>query len=112
MFLGMASKPLQEPAFLILSALAAGPLHGYAIIAETERMSEGRVSLKVGTLYAALDRLAADGLVAHDRDEVVDGRHRRYLKLTDEGAERLGAEARRIESNARAALSRLKARTA
>ncbi len=59
----MASKPLQEPAFLVLSALAAGPLHGYGIAQDVESSSDGRVTLRAGTLYGAIDRLVAAGLV-------------------------------------------------
>ncbi len=72
MFVAMSSKPLQEPAFLVLSALAAGPLHGYGIAKDVESSSDGRVTLRAGTLYGAIDRLVAAGLVEVDREEVVD----------------------------------------
>ena len=52
-------------------------------------MSGERVALRAGTLYGALERLDADGLIAMDREEVVDGRLRRYYRLTDEGTARL-----------------------
>ena len=55
---------MREPTFLILSALADGPKHGYAIIQDAVDQSEGRVRLQAGTLYAALDRLASEGLVS------------------------------------------------
>jgi DNA-binding PadR family transcriptional regulator len=60
---------MQEPTFLILTALAAGAQHGYGIMNDVARISDGRVRLRAGTLYAALDRLKADGLVtgAHHR---------------------------------------------
>ena len=58
-------------------------------------------------MYAALDRLKADGLVTSDRDEIVDGRLRRYYRITDEGAEQLAAEVRRMRANAAAAALRL-----
>ncbi|GAA0406447.1 helix-turn-helix transcriptional regulator [Microbispora corallina] len=102
-------KPLQEPTFLILTALAAGPRHGYGIVADVVEISAGRVRLRPGTLYAALDRLEADGLVAADREEIVDGRVRRYYRLTEGGAARLDAEAGRLSRNAEAARSRLRA---
>ncbi|MHA7135144.1 PadR family transcriptional regulator [Oerskovia turbata] len=108
----MASKPLQEPAFLILSALAAGPMHGYGIAKDVETTSEGRITLRVGTLYGAIDRLAAAGLVEVDHEEVVDSRLRRYYRLTAEGGARLEAEAHRAQAQARRALERLAARTA
>lgn len=98
---------LQEPSFLVLTALAAGTQHGYGIIKDVHTLSEGAVTLRVGTLYGALDRLAADGLVAVDREEVVDSRLRRYYRLTPAGAERLAAEAARQKHQAEAALRRL-----
>ena len=76
---------MQEPTFLILTALAAGAQHGYGIMNDVARISDGRVRLRAGTLYAALDRLKADGLVTGDKEEIVDGRLRRYYRITDEG---------------------------
>lgn len=102
--------PLQEPTFLILAALARAPAHGYGITQSVESMSGGRVKLRPGTLYGALDRLAEQGLVAPDREEVVDGRLRRYYRLTDGGAEVLEAEAQRLAGNARAAMTGLRRR--
>ena len=98
---------MQEPTFLIMTALAAGAQHGYGIMADAMRISDGRVRLRAGTLYAALDRLKADGLVTSDRDEIVDGRLRRYYRITDEGTEQLAAEVRRMRANAAAAALRL-----
>lgn len=104
------SVSLQEPTFLILAALAAGPMHGYGVIQEVASLSSGRVTLRPGTLYGALDRLVEQHLVAPERDEIVDGRLRRYYRLTDAGAEVLAAEARRLTSNAEAAVRRLRVR--
>jgi len=83
---GMSQRPLQEPAFLILAALAGGAQHGYGIMTDAARVSGGRVRLRAGTLSAALDRLGRDRLVEVDREEVVDGRLRRYYRLTEAGA--------------------------
>jgi DNA-binding PadR family transcriptional regulator len=103
----MAVRAMQEATFMILTALAKGSQHGYGIIADVDRISDGRVRLRAGTLYTALDRLRADGLVAVDREEVVDGRLRRYYRLTPAGAVRLEAEAARLQAHATAALTRL-----
>ena len=100
-------SPLREPTFLLLTALAAGPLHGYAAIREVAALSDDRVTLRAGTLYAALDRLTSEGLVALDREEVVGGRLRRYYRLTDEGAALLAQEAELLRRNASAAAERL-----
>ena len=99
---------MQEATFLILTALAAGTQHGYGIISDVATISDGRVTLLAGTLYTALDRLRADGLIGVDREEVVEGRLRRYYRLTPEGTGRLAVEAARLQANARAALTRLK----
>ncbi|MEE9414423.1 MAG: helix-turn-helix transcriptional regulator [Acidimicrobiales bacterium] len=53
---------LREPTFLILSAAAPEPLHGYGILQEVEKLSSGRLRLRAGTLYTALDRMTRDGL--------------------------------------------------
>ncbi|SHF59093.1 PadR family transcriptional regulator [Streptoalloteichus hindustanus] len=106
----MTNGALREPTFLILTALAARAQHGYGILRDVEAISDGRVRLRAGTLYAALDRLSADGWVAVDREEVVDGRLRRYYRLTDEGAARLEAEVKRLRAHTRAAEQRLRAR--
>ncbi len=102
-------RALTEPAFFILTALVDAPRHGYGIVGEVAELSEGRVRLKVGTLYGVLDRLVGEGLVELDHDEVHQGRLRRYYRLTDSGTESLAAEARRQAANARAASERLRA---
>ncbi|WP_230884542.1 PadR family transcriptional regulator [Planomonospora sp. ID82291] len=108
----MSERPMQEPTFLILTALAAGPQHGYGVITDVREISAGRVVLRAGTLYAALDRLQAEGLIADDREEVVDGRVRRYYRLTDSGGARLTAETERLRRHTEVATTRLRARLA
>ncbi len=103
----MTKRTMQEATFLILTALAAGSQHGYGIIADVAQISDGRVRLRAGTLYSALDRLRLEGLVGVDREEIVEGRLRRYYRLTPEGSGQLAAEATRLQSNAAAALARL-----
>jgi DNA-binding PadR family transcriptional regulator len=98
---------MQEATFLILTALAAGSQHGYGIITDITGISDGRVRMRAGTLYTALDRLREDGLVEVDREEVVENRLRRYYRLTPVGSERLAEEAARLQANAVAAMSRL-----
>jgi DNA-binding PadR family transcriptional regulator len=104
----MSNRPLHEPTFLLLTALAEGPQHGYGIMTDIERLSGGRVRLKAGTLYAALDRVVTEGLAEADREEVVDGRLRRYYRLTPRGGDRLAAEATRLQHNAAVATARRK----
>jgi DNA-binding PadR family transcriptional regulator len=101
-------QAMQEPTFLVLTALAVGPQHGYGIMTDVAQISGDRVRLRAGTLYAALDRLLGEGLVDVDREEIVDGRLRRYYKLTPPGAEVLASEAARMQANARIAARRLR----
>lgn len=98
---------MQEPGFLILTAVADEPRHGYGIMKEVESISAGQVKLRAGTLYAALDRFVVSALIEVDREEVVDGRHRRFYRLTDAGRAELTAQAARLAGNARVALERL-----
>ena len=104
----MTESSLREPTFLILTALAAGPQHGYGIMTDVAEISGGRVRLRAGTLYAALNRLALEHLVEFDREEIVDARLRRYYRLTLPGAQRLEAEVERMRSNTAVATRRLR----
>jgi len=79
------NRPMREPSYFILAALLDEPLHGYAIIKRVAELSAGRVRLAAGTLYTALDRLAAEGLLTVVTEEVVNGRARRYYGLTQQG---------------------------
>ncbi len=103
----MASE-LREPTFLVLTALADGPRHGYGVMQEVERLSAGKTRLRAGTLYAAFDRLGDDGLIEMDGEEVIDGRLRRYYRLTETGGAVLEAESRRRVSISKEALRRLR----
>jgi PadR family transcriptional regulator, regulatory protein PadR len=94
---------LREPTFLILAAVAPVPLHGYGIIQAVEELSAGRVRLRAGTLYAALDRLVEEGSLAVDHEEVVDGRLRRYYRITAAGLDALRGAVEQLEANASAA---------
>ncbi|MGA5305772.1 PadR family transcriptional regulator [Nucisporomicrobium flavum] len=99
---------MREPTFWILTALAPEPRHGYGVIREAAALSGGRVTLQAGTLYAALDRLADEGLIEVDREELVEGRTRRYYRLTRSGATALSAETERLRASADAAAAQLK----
>jgi DNA-binding PadR family transcriptional regulator len=103
----MGMRAMQEATFLILTALAGCSQHGYGIITDVEQISDGRVRLRAGTLYTALDRLRADTLIEVDREEIVDSRLRRYYRLTPPGEKRLADEADRLQANAVVAMSRL-----
>lgn len=89
---------LREPTVFILSALAAEPLHGYGVIKAVEELSSGRLRLRAGTLYDALDRLAREGLVAFQGEETGGGPPRRVFAITAAGRQVLAEEAARMES--------------
>jgi PadR family transcriptional regulator PadR len=97
----MTSAPMREPTYFVLASLLQGPLHGYAIMKQAEKLSHGRVRLATGTLYAALDRLTTEGYVQPVSDEIVNGRARHSYGLTDAGAGALRAEAIRMTEAAR-----------
>jgi DNA-binding PadR family transcriptional regulator len=92
--------PLTPAMFQILLALADGNKHGYAILKDVSRRSEGKIRLSAGTLYGNLARLESAGLIAESskRPEFsLDDERRRYYRLTDFGREVAVAEARRME---------------
>jgi DNA-binding PadR family transcriptional regulator len=107
--------PLPGASFQILLALADGEKHGYAILKEVERRSDGRVRLRAGTLYTALKRLVDDGLVAESGERpapALDDERRRYYRLTTRGRAVAEAEAERLAETLREARAKLRPRPA
>ena len=92
---------LRPASYFVLASLLDGPLHGYAIAARAEQLSEGGVRLTAGTLYGALERMAGQGLVQVEREETVEGRRRRYYRLSDQGRDAVVVEADRLAAAAR-----------
>ncbi len=87
----MASS-LKPADFHILLALAEGPRHGYGIMKEVERESNGGVRLEIGSLYRLLARMLDAGLIEEaDGDE-----RRRYYRISRLGRRVLKAEAGRL----------------
>lgn len=101
---------MTEQALFILASLAQGELHGYAIARDVEQLSEGGVTLTAGTLYGALNRLVDQGLVEPAGERQVQGRRRRYYRLTAPGHAALTAEVERLRSTAAALSSRVASR--
>jgi DNA-binding PadR family transcriptional regulator len=97
--------PLTPAMFHVLVALADGETHGYAIMKEVERLTDGAVRLSTGTLYGIIKRLLAEGLIKEAMTGS-DQRRRRY-ELTRFGGEVARAEASRLEQTL--ALARRKA---
>lgn len=91
--------PLTPAVFHVLLALADGERHGYAIMQEVERTTEGRVAMGPGTLYGTLKRLLRAGLIdeSDERpDPEIDDSRRRYYRLTGLGRRVAAAEAARL----------------
>ncbi|SDJ34695.1 Transcriptional regulator PadR-like family protein [Nonomuraea jiangxiensis] len=86
--------------YFVLAALRAGPMHGHAISKSIKELSQGRVQPSVGTLYGILERLNERGVITVDREETVNGRNRRYFRITDQGQALVEAEARRMQAAA------------
>jgi PadR family transcriptional regulator, regulatory protein PadR len=79
---------------LILAVLEPGPRHGYGVVEELRRRSEGTLDLPSGTIYPALHRLERTGLTSADW-EMHHGRKRKTYTLTPAG--RTVLSARRTE---------------
>jgi DNA-binding PadR family transcriptional regulator len=70
---------------MLLAALDDGPRHGYAVMEALRQSTAGRLDLPTGTIYPALHRLEAAGLIAGSWS-VVAGRRRRMYQLTAAGS--------------------------
>jgi DNA-binding PadR family transcriptional regulator len=92
--------PLTPAVLHVLLALAGEERHGYGIMREVEDRTGGEVRLGPGTLYGAIKRMLADGLIEESDerpDPVLDDRRRRYYRITDFGRRVAGAEAERLQ---------------
>ena len=92
--------PLREATFFILLSLATAHRHGYAIMKDTARLSDGRVNLSTGTLYGAIKRLLEAGWIRRvENGDAEDGaRPRKEYELTELGRRIFEAEVTRLES--------------
>ena len=91
--------PLKPDLFQILLALEDGERHGYGLIKEVERSTDGQIRLEPSPLYRRLKRLLDSGIVEEaDKRPVpeLDDERRRYYRLTDRGRALLAAEAQRM----------------
>ena len=94
--------PLSAHQFHILLALTDGDRHGYGVIQDVEQRTGGDMRLGTGTLYTAIARLVALGLIGETREDD----RRRYYRLLPLGRAVLQAETRRLESLVRHAHAR------
>lgn len=94
-----ALLPLTTATYHVLLALADGDQHGYSVMREVATSSGNQVRLGPGTLYAAINRLRAEGLVEESDerpDPRIDDQRRRYYRLTDFGRRVARAESVRL----------------
>jgi DNA-binding PadR family transcriptional regulator len=93
-----AGSPLTPAVLHILLALSAKERHGYGIMKQVEKDSQGKVSMGPGTLYGSLGRMIEAGLIRESDkriDPEMDDERRIYYKITGEGSKALAAELER-----------------
>ena len=80
-------QPLPPAVFHLLLALRDGEQHGYALMQRVEELTDGAVRMGPGTLYGAIKRMLADGLIEETTDRVArtGNERRRYYRLTANG---------------------------
>jgi DNA-binding PadR family transcriptional regulator len=106
-------QPLPPAVFRLLLALRDGEQHGYALMQRVEQLTDGAVSMGPGTLYGAIKRMLADGLIEESDerpDPALDDQRRRYYRITAAGERASAAEVQRLETllrNARRASPKL-----
>jgi DNA-binding PadR family transcriptional regulator len=101
--------PLTPAVFHIMLALAGGECHGYGIMLEVEKLTQGSLRLGPGTLYRSIQRMLIDGLIEERKDvgdPEDDDERRRYYRLTKLGQEVAKAEAQRLAALVKAARQR------
>jgi DNA-binding PadR family transcriptional regulator len=94
-----ALLPLQPTTFHILLSLTDEDRHGYAIILEVARRTQGELKLSAGTLYRSIQRMLETGLIVETRSRPapeVDDERRRYYRITPLGRATAEAEAGRL----------------
>ena len=101
--------PLPPATFHILMALTDEDRHGYAIIQDVERRTEGELRLSAGTLYRSIQRMLEQGLIVEARKRpapAFDDERRRYYSITSFGTAVARAEMRRLTQLVRLARAR------
>jgi PadR family transcriptional regulator PadR len=77
---------------LILKSVSLGPLHGYAVLARIEQITQGALLVEQGALYPALYRLEHQGLLDTEWGTSENNRRAKYYSLTAAGRRRLREE--------------------
>lgn len=84
--------PMTETGFYILLCLRK-EAHGYSIVQETQRLTQGEIKISPGTLYGSLSKMEKDGLIRFIREE----EKRKIYCITELGRQVLDLEMKRIE---------------
>lgn len=101
-----ATPPITHTAMLILVAIGPEERHGYAIMHEVARITDGATRLGPGAVYTTIRRLLDDALIEESDerpDPQVDDQRRRYYRLTGLGRVVVASEARRLQMLVQAA---------
>ena len=106
-----ALLPMRPPDYHILFVLLDGECHGYRMVKEIARQTEGQIRMDAGNLYRSIRRLMKDGLVVEsDRRPAPesDDERRRYYRVTALGESVFAAETDRMRSMVAAAEARVR----
>jgi DNA-binding PadR family transcriptional regulator len=101
--------PLTPAVFHIMLALAERESHGYGIMQEVDRLTQGQLHLGPGTLYRSIQRMVVDGLIVERKDSEAseeEDERRRYYSLTPLGLAVAKAEVERLTGLVKAARQR------
>jgi PadR family transcriptional regulator, regulatory protein PadR len=77
---------------LILSRLARGPMHGFGIAEHIQQVTENILRVEEGSLYPALHRLEAQGMITSEWGASTNNRQAKFYKLTPRGKKQAGVE--------------------
>lgn len=94
------NQPLTPAVFHILMALADGEKHGYSIMKDVEKQTNGKMKLGPGTLYGSIKRMLAAGLIEESDerpDPSMDDERRRYYQISSNGQTELSEECKRLD---------------
>ena len=99
-------EAISQTAFHVLVAIGPDERHGYGIMQEVARITNGATRLGPGGVYTTIRRLLDDGLIEESDerpDNALDDQRRRYYRLTNAGRRAVAREAARLESLVNAA---------
>src|SRR5271169_347058 len=91
-------QPLTPAVFYVLLALALGKKHGYGIMQDARRLSDGAFRMGPATLYTTIQRLLDLAMIEEAASPQESDSRRRYYQLTREGRSALNGEVNRMET--------------